>query len=157
MFHCQLVPQKGDPLDVVVRQVAGLVLKNSMRRRAEAGASGIDDQTLKYMESVVLPLLSSNQVMLRRTAGSIVSTLVSVVGERTAAVWPHLLPALAQGLDNFSAPLIPQATILLTVHLVRFKNVRRCAPRTRRRSGTVGKAPQRSHSQVDGILSASDS
>ncbi len=108
LFQCQLVSQKSDPSDAIVRQIAGLLLKNSMRRRAEAGIGAIDEATLKYMESAVLPLLSSHRIMIRRTAGSVVATLVSIVGERTAVVWPHLLPALSRGLDNFAdAPGTP--------------------------------------------------
>ncbi len=77
-----------------LRQLAGLLLKN----RVKGGCLGDASHALKDdVKRGALKALGSSEVALRKVAGTLVTTSVSLLG---IADWPHLVPTLCSMLAN---------------------------------------------------------
>ncbi len=73
---------------VHLRQLAGLLLKNRVKGGCLRDASHASKNDVKRG---ALKALASSEVALRKAAGTLVTTLVSLLG---IAGWPHLVPTL---------------------------------------------------------------
>ncbi|KAL3645632.1 Transportin-1 [Castilleja foliolosa] len=82
---------EGIPLEV--RQAAGLFLKNNLRSAYET----MPPANQQYIKSEMLPCLGVADRQIRSTAGTIISTLVQIVG---VSGWLELLLALEKCLDS---------------------------------------------------------
>eukprot|EP00049_Salpingoeca_infusionum_P019426 m.361806 g.361806 ORF g.361806 m.361806 type:complete len:878 (+) comp19921_c0_seq1:188-2821(+) len=79
-------------LDWEIRSASCLALKNNALQHPEC----IDEQLLQTLESLLQPLLSDEQTLIRRTAGILVGGIVRQVHIQH---WPNLLPAIISFLE----------------------------------------------------------
>lgn len=82
---------QGKP--VVIRQAAGLLLKNNLRKTFNSMSSSYQN----YVKSELLPCLGLSDRYIRSTVGTIISAIVQ---EGRIFSWPELLQALVQCLDS---------------------------------------------------------
>ena len=77
-----------------VRQLAGLVLKEGLRRLR----GNLDTGTRDFVrQELLVALCDAHSSAVRKTAGSVITSIALVEGLET---WPHLFPALHQLLDG---------------------------------------------------------
>jgi transportin-1 len=86
-------PTTGSPQDDAIRSVAGLSLKNNLKIQW----SLLDPSIINYCKHGVLMALSDQNEMVRKVAGSIITTCVAGgLIER----WPEVLPKLVELLER---------------------------------------------------------
>eukprot|EP01025_Chloroclados_australasicus_P009105 TRINITY_DN134_c0_g1_i1.p1 TRINITY_DN134_c0_g1~~TRINITY_DN134_c0_g1_i1.p1 ORF type:complete len:796 (-),score=154.15 TRINITY_DN134_c0_g1_i1:175-2562(-) len=85
----------GQAVDSAVRQSAGLLLKNSLKQRYKE----LQQAFQIFIKDAVLSMVKSDIPELRRTAGTIAATIVSLEGFQ---VWENLLKFLVDGLGTSS-------------------------------------------------------
>lgn len=78
---------------MVIRQAAGLLLKNNLRKTFSSMPSSYQN----YVKSELLPCLGLPDRHIRSTVGTIISVIVQ---EGRISSWPELLQALVQCLDS---------------------------------------------------------
>lgn len=75
-----------------VRGMAGLILKNNLRQRRE-----LVQETIFFMrDSGLVQLLGDGQSLVRRTVGTLISSIVRRLGRELGSLWPELIPSLLQ-------------------------------------------------------------
>lgn len=86
-----------------VRGMAGLILKNNLRRR-----EGLEGETIMFMrerEEELWTLLGDKMGLVRSTVGTLLASVVVRVGKSLCSIWPSLLPSLLQLAFNVNNPL----------------------------------------------------
>ena len=91
----QLFACSDEGLSVQARQMSGLLLKNALR--FGRAYQTLSNETLDIVKENVLVCVADSEDLIRRTAGSVISTIVGFAGLKS---WPQLLQILSQALSQ---------------------------------------------------------
>lgn len=91
--YLAFILSQGHSLPVEVRQSAGLLLKNNLKKQYQA----LPEAYRHYIKLSLLQSISNPSKPLRQTVGT---SIAVIVGLGTLKAWPELIPACVQGLEG---------------------------------------------------------